>query len=190
IHEWYAGFPPIVRHSFDIPYKRSSYSPHRNAAHVFQFPPIPAAWYPIYYPHEALHYAKHHIVSKFSLDLSWAYPADTVLCALLTEYLQLEVHREQYQPGNPMIGLQKTWIQYDAWHNEVLRVDSKWDTTQREWVETEKRERHYDAENRMTAYTEYQRNAAQWEGTLRTTREYIQQDQIISTDFFWANGNW
>lgn len=106
------------------------------------------------------------------------------------EYLQLEVHREQYQPGKPMIGLEKTWIQYDAWHNEVLRVDSKWDTTQREWVETEKRERQYDTENRMTAYTEYQRNAAQWEGTLRTTREYIQQDQIISTDFVWANGNW
>src|SRR5690606_18677052 len=88
IHEWYAGFPPIVRHSFDIPYRRSSYSPYRTAAHVFQFPTILAAWYPIYYPHEALHYAKRHIVSKFSLDLSWAYPADTVLCALLTEDIE------------------------------------------------------------------------------------------------------
>src|SRR5690606_24024883 len=48
------------------------------------------------------------------------------------EYLQLEVHREQYQPGKTMIGLEKTLIQYDAWHNEVLRVDSKWDTTQLE----------------------------------------------------------
>ena len=105
-------------------------------------------------------------------------------------YLQLEVRKEQRQVGKPTLGLEKMWVQYDALNNEVLRIDSEWDTTKLQWIEKEKRERHYDGENRMSAYTEYRWNANRWEGTTKATRDYVGQEQVTTTDFVWKEEQW